>query len=129
MTALPGMVELAWVALGSALGAVARFGLGEYLLRSGLAYPLTTTLAVNLSGCLAAGALAGSLESSGTLVSGFLLGGFLGSYTTVSTFSLESVGLWQSRRRGAAVGYVLVSTVGGLVFALAGRAFAAGIAS
>ncbi|RFF31979.1 fluoride efflux transporter FluC [Wenzhouxiangella sediminis] len=123
------MVELAWVGLGSALGAVARFGLGEWLLRSGFTYPLATTLAVNLSGCLAAGALAGSLETSGTLVSGFLLGGFLGSYTTVSTFSMETVGLWQSRRRVAAAGYVLVSIAGGLLFALAGRMVAAGIGS
>lgn len=122
------MIELAWVALGSGLGAVARFGFGEWLLRRGFPYRLAATLTVNLSGCLAAGALAGSLEGGGSIQS-LLVPGFLGSYTTVSAFSLETVGLWRARRRRAAGAYVLVSVVGGLLLALLGGWAVSGLGS
>jgi CrcB protein len=122
------MNELAWVALGSGLGAVARFGFGEWLLRRDFPYRLVATLTVNLSGCLAAGALAGSLEGPGSIQS-LLVPGFLGSYTTVSAFSLETVGLWRARRRRAAAAYVLVSIVGGLLLALLGGWAVSGLGS
>lgn len=93
------MLELAAILVGSALGGVARMSIGEWVARRvGMAFPWHT-LTVNVSGALAIGVLAGSLP--GGLESGggsdavwSLLGvGALGSYTTVSSFSLESLAL------------------------------------
>lgn len=117
---LPPLTEILLVAVGSALGAMARFALGQWLLRADFSQLVAATLGVNLSGCAAAGFLAACAGSSHLLVAGFLVTGFLGSYTTVSSFSLETLGMWQSGRRVTAAAYVLVSTAGGLLLARAG---------
>ncbi|RFF28699.1 MULTISPECIES: CrcB family protein [unclassified Wenzhouxiangella] len=119
------MVEIVLVALGSALGALSRFALGQWFLRIDSRFPLLATLGVNLSGCGLAGLFAGSAWQSHELLAGFLATGFLGSYTTVSSFSLETLGLWQSGRRGRAAVYVLLSMLGGLLLAWAGWLLAA----
>lgn len=119
------MMEIALVALGSALGAMARFALGQWLLRRDSRFPFLATLAVNLSGCGLAGWLAGSAWPSHPIVTTFLATGFLASYTTVSSFSLETLGLWNAGRRGGATAYVLVSMIGGVALAWAGWQLAA----
>jgi len=119
------MVEIIPVALGSALGAVSRFALAQWILRIDSRFPLLATLLVNLSGCGLAGLLAGSAWQSHEPLAGFLATGFLGSYTTVSSLSLESLGLWQSGRRGRAAAYVMASMMGGLLVARAGWLLAA----
>ncbi|NGX14856.1 CrcB family protein [Wenzhouxiangella sp. XN24] len=109
------MSELAAILVGSALGGVARMWFGACVARRfGTAFPWHT-LAVNMSGALAIGVLAGVLSSglaggvSGGLAGGlaggspgtawWLLGiGVLGSYTTVSSFSLESLALAHAGR-------------------------------
>lgn len=116
----PLTTEIALVACGSALGTLARFALGQWLLRLDSRFPLMATLAVNLGGCGLAGWLAGGASSLHPLAASFLGTGFLASYTTVSSFSLETLGLWHARRRGRAVVYVLVSMLGGLILAWAG---------
>ncbi len=116
---LPSIFVTGLVALGSAAGTVARFALGQWVLRRDFRYPLSATLAVNLSGCALAGLLAGSAWQSNAYLVAFLATGFLGSYTTVSSFSLETVSLWQSGRRGRAAVYVLASVLVGLVLAMA----------
>lgn len=117
---LPPLIEILLIAVGSALGAVARFGLGQCLLRSDFSQPVVATLAVNLSGCAVAGFVAGFAGPSNVMVAGFLVAGFLGSYTTVSSLSLEALGMWQSGRTRLATAYVLASTVGSLLSAWAG---------
>ncbi len=123
------MVEMMMIALGSALGAVSRFVLGHWLLRRGFRHPVVATLAVNLSGCLLAGFLAGYPGPIQALTASLLLTGYLGSYTTVSSFSLETLGLWNGGRRGLATGYVLVSLIGGLALAALGWFAAEGLAT
>lgn len=120
MGAAPSMTEILLVAGGSALGAMARFALGQWLLRRDSRHPYLATLAVNLSGCGLAGWLAGAAWPSQPLLSTFLGTGFLASYTTVSSFSLETLGLWNAGRRGRAGAYVLSSMIGGLILAWAG---------
>lgn len=117
------------VATGSALGAVTRFELGHRLLAARVPYPLVATLLVNLSGCLFAGLLAGYLSGPQTAATAFLATGFLGSYTTVSSFSLETLGAWQSGHRRLAASYVVTSLAGGLLLARAGWWLGAGIGS
>lgn len=87
-----------WVALGSALGGVARFGCAEIavrLLRPGFPW---STLFVNVSGSLTIGVLTALVAADGKpLVAGdaraFLVVGILGGFTTFSSFSLETLTL------------------------------------
>lgn len=113
-------MELFAVAAGSALGAMARFGVSDWVLRAGCRKPWLGTLLVNLTGSGVAGCLAGAVMPWGAVTGALLLSGFLGSYTTVSAVSLEAVGLWQTGRRVAAGAYVMASTAGALGLAAAG---------
>lgn len=96
---------------GGALGALLRWGLG-ILLPTGDGFPWTT-LAVNVSGSalLAALPLLSLVHSRPWLP--LLLGtGLLGGFTTMSTFSVETVTLADSGHLGLATGYVAATVVG-----------------
>jgi CrcB protein len=84
---------------GSALGGLARHLLGGWVdRRTGGGFPFGT-LAVNVSGALAIGLVAGTnWEAAGdpALVRQFLMYGLLGGYTTVSAFSLNTLNLLQA---------------------------------
>lgn len=120
---------LAMVLLGGALGAVLRVAISRWMLRRfGTAYPLGTLL-VNLSGALLIGLAFGGLLALFTIepedpVYFLLTYGLLGSYTTVSTLSLEWLLLVQQGRSRAAIGYLAASLVGGIALVLAGMAVA-----
>ncbi len=110
------MNSLFLVFLGAGLGGVLRHGVSVLCLRwSGASFPWST-LAVNVSGSLAMGLLAGWLALRSGLqwpqdVRLFLMTGVLGGYTTFSAFSLDAALLWE---RGAAMqagGYVLASVI------------------
>ncbi|XKE45701.1 fluoride efflux transporter CrcB [Halomonas organivorans] len=111
-----GMMGLAWVALGGALGGMARLAVSEVVgRRLGRAFPWGT-LAVNVVGTLAIGALAarsGWPSVVGPAWLALAVGG-LGGFTTVSSFSLQTLTLWQEGRPAAALGNVLASLVLGL---------------
>ena len=88
------------VMLGGAAGALARYSV--YLLVEKWTEthaPLATWIA-NLTGCLLIGFLAPFMNVDSVPLQWrlFILVGFLGSFTTFSTFSLESVVLWQGRK-------------------------------
>lgn len=115
---------LLMVAAGGALGGMARLAVSERLARLvGSAFPWGT-LVVNLSGALLAGGLAGwlGLPHEAGVPSGWplLMVGVLGGYTTVSSLSLQSLVLWQSGRRGAALANVTVTMIAGLALAALG---------
>jgi CrcB protein len=101
------------------LGAIARFLLdGAVAARVGRAFPYGT-LAVNLSGALALGALVGAkLGDDAYALAGT---GFVGAYTTFSTWMLETHRLAEDGRTRAAVANVAVSLVLGLLAAWLGR--------
>lgn len=108
-------MTLLWVMTGSALGAMARLWLVQGLQKK-LAHDFPWgTLAVNVSGALAAGLLAGGLISQLTPDNhsgwALLVIGALGSYTTVSSFSLQTLALWQARQSGQACLNVLASAL------------------
>jgi len=89
------MPHLLLIALGGALGAVARHLVNQGALRFiGPDYPWGT-LAVNIAGSLALGVLVGWLAFAGRSDATelrFALGvGFLGAFTTMSAFSLDVV--------------------------------------
>lgn len=108
------------VAVLGALGALARLLLEDIVsARLPLAFPLGT-LAVNLSGAFLLGLLAGLALTGQALV---LAGGAtLGSYTTFSTWMLETHSLAADARHRAAAANLLVSLLAGLAAVALGRA-------
>jgi fluoride exporter len=124
------LISIAIVGAGGALGAVARFWLSGAIGRTvGETFPWGT-LIVNVSGAAAIGALAATLPATG---SGALpplpwLGsvtGFLGGYTTVSSYSLQTMNLARGGEAMAAAGNVAASVLLSLAAATAGFAAAA----
>jgi fluoride exporter len=93
------MIEMLLVALGGALGACARFWLsGLVARRLGETFPWGT-LVVNVSGALVIGLLAARFLTAEGIAPPWretwllLVTGLLGSYTTVSSFSLQTLAL------------------------------------
>ncbi|HZJ06416.1 MAG TPA: CrcB family protein [Nocardioidaceae bacterium] len=111
------MVALA-VALGGAVGSVARYGLG--VLAGNPSWPWAT-LAINVFGSLCAGFLAEwSTARLPPAVSTAVIVGLLGGFTTFSAFSVQVIALTQEGRLAAAVSYVTASVLLGLGAALLG---------
>ena len=93
------MIELVLVALGGAIGACGRFWLsGMVARRVGEVFPWGT-LVVNGTGALSIGLLAAGFLTTDGVAEPWrqawigLVVGVLGSYTTVSSFSLETLAL------------------------------------
>ena len=110
------------VAVGGALGALARYGVQLGLPHSPGAWPWAT-VAVNLTGCLLIGLLLAVLLARAPdhpWLRPFLATGVLGGYTTFSTFSVDAVQLVEAGRWPLAVAYVLVSVLGGLAAVVLG---------
>jgi len=117
-------VTLAYVALGGALGALARYGISGWVYdRMGESFPWGT-LVVNVLGCLALGAVVRWLQVSAVSpeLRPFLTIGLLGAFTTFSTLSYETVALLQEGQWLRAGLYVGGSVALGLVAMLAGMA-------
>ncbi len=87
------------VALGSALGGAARYGVNLAFIGSSTRLPTLATLVVNAVGGLFIGLLAGLLPLNSERLGLLLMTGFCGGFTTFSAFSLEmnelaSTGEW-----------------------------------
>jgi CrcB protein len=102
------------------VGSIARFLLDRAVsTRGSTSFPLGT-LAVNASGALLLGLLTGlALSGEGLVLAGSAM---LGSYTTFSTWMLETHRLGEDGQFVAGAVNVFVSIVLGLVAALLGRA-------
>jgi len=116
-----------YVALGSAVGGVARYLLGGYFQRIfGGVFPVQTLL-INISGSFLLGLiLRYALESPAVSpeVRGLLTIGFCGGYTTFSTFSYETLVLLEEAEYLRAGWYVVASVAVSLVGVLAGSVLA-----
>ncbi|MGY1740514.1 MULTISPECIES: fluoride efflux transporter CrcB [unclassified Blastococcus] len=109
-------------ALGGALGALARWGVGTALEPSPGGWPWATLL-VNLTGCLLLGVLLGAVFArlpDRAWLRPLLGTGLCGGYTTYSTFAVDVVRLVDDGAPGLAAGYVLASVVGGVLATAAG---------
>ncbi|HEY1418635.1 MAG TPA: fluoride efflux transporter CrcB [Myxococcaceae bacterium] len=127
------MIRVGLVALGGAIGSVARYGVGALAVQLfGPTFPWGT-LMVNLTGSFLIAlimhvALAGSAVSVELRL--FLTTGVVGGFTTYSTFNYETLALLNQRAYGFA-GLNLAATVVGCLLAgilglAAGRALAGG---
>lgn len=107
------------------LGAVARFSLDRAVTkRIGRPFPFGT-LVVNVSGAFLLGFLAGlALHPHLALIVGT---GFVGSYTTFSTWMLETQRLGEERQVMAALANIAVSVALGLPAAWLGQAIGAAL--
>jgi CrcB protein len=104
---------LVWVAFASAAGGATRFLVSGLVARGiGETFPWGTVV-VNATGAFAIGALAAAADSQviadGSLVWPAAVTGFLGSYTTVSSFSLQTLSLVRDGAWARAGGNVLLS--------------------
>ncbi len=118
------MIHWLAVALGGALGSMARFAMNGWL------YPVyeqrfpLATLVVNVSGSIAMGMFYVLIIERGALPPewrNILMVGFIGAFTTFSTFSLEALALWQNGHLPLALAYIVASVVlclGGLALAV-----------
>jgi CrcB protein len=91
---------------------------------AGINFPYGT-LAVNVTGSLLIGVVAGALAlrgHGGQTLPLFLTTGVLGGFTTFSAFSLDAVLLWERGDTAAAVAYVLGSLVMAVVGVVLGLA-------
>lgn len=112
------------VGLGGALGAIARWKLGGWLLHLTVQekFPYAT-FAVNVIGCLLIGVLAGLAERHhmfGQSTRLFLFTGLLGGFTTFSAFGLETLFLLRRGDPWTAALYVAASVLVGLAAVWAG---------
>ncbi|MEM7479576.1 MAG: fluoride efflux transporter CrcB [Acidobacteriota bacterium] len=115
--------NLLWIGLGGFCGAIARWACAGWIQRlSDSAFPWGTAV-VNGVGCLVIGMVAGWAEGRQVLSPesrAFLVVGVLGSFTTFSTFGLET---WELARGGgisAAAGNVGLQVTVGLAAVIAG---------
>ncbi|HEY7682315.1 MAG TPA: fluoride efflux transporter CrcB [Gemmatimonadales bacterium] len=106
-----------YIALGSAIGGVARYLLGGLIQRfSGGSFP-SGTLLVNLTGSFVLGFLYRYASDSAAItpeVRALLTIGLCGGYTTFSTFTYETVRLLEDGEAGRAIVYIGLSVLLGL---------------
>jgi CrcB protein len=115
------------VALGGALGAVARYGLGLALPTRPGQFPWGTFI-INISGGLAIGVLVVLVTEvirAHRLVRPFVVTGILGGFTTFSTYTVETQELLGAHAAATALVYLF----GTLFAALAATAVGAGLTS
>ena len=107
------------IALGGALGSVLRFWIGtgvDSALTKGSSIFPWGTIVVNITGCFIIGLFATLTSPEGrwlvpSLARPFVMIGILGGYTTFSSFSLQTLSLWNDNQRWEALANVLISVV------------------
>ena len=117
---MPALWQFLLVALGGAAGACSRYAVQHFSFFNDSKFYLTAI--VNLVGCLVIGVV-WSLISHATpakWVNPLIMAGFLGGFTTFSSFALDTVKLMADGHWLEGAGYLLLSTVGGLMLCAAG---------
>ena len=111
--------QVALVAFGGAIGAVIRYSAGTMIESDG--FP-TSTFFVNVIGSFALGLLAILAIKQGYSeeILLFLGVGLLGSFTTMSTFSVETITLLKNDEHMIAIGYAILSFLTCILFAFFG---------
>jgi len=109
------MTSFLTVALGGAIGASARHGLGMITLRIfGPGFPIGTLLA-NVIGGVLMGLLVGwlvrEMPSNANTIRLFAGVGVLGGFTTFSAFSLDAMRMLETKAYSAFIGYVGASVI------------------
>ncbi len=120
-----------WVAIGGALGSLARYAVGLWIYeRMGTRFPYGTFV-INITGCFIIGLALTILDDHFGLPPAWRLAipiGFVGAYTTFSTFEYETLRAVQHGQSATAILYVVLSVLIGYAAVwlgtIAGRVFA-----
>jgi CrcB protein len=113
------------IAVGGALGSLARWGLTHGIAAGAGDFPWATFIE-NVSGCLALGVLMVLVQElwpadgRARLLRPFAGVGVLGGWTTFSTYALDTRGLLAGGHGGTAAAYLVGSVLGGLLAVWAG---------
>ena len=107
------------VGMGGALGAISRMLISNYINRNfSLTFPIGI-LTVNILGSFIIGLIMGGMylkvNSGDIKFLPFLITSFLGGFTTFSSFSLETLYLFQEGRVTQAISYVALTMIGCLI--------------
>ena len=105
------LIYLFYVASGGAVGAVLRYLTSNFYKFYFPNFPIGT-LFINFIGSFLIGILASNLDSRGTsyiFIKYFLIIGILGSFTTFSTFSLETIQLVNDKKLFLSLVYIFLS--------------------
>jgi len=119
-------IRVAVLSLGGALGVNARYWLGVWMSRwTSPRFPWAT-FTINVSGSFAIGLLSVGLgrwvpHPTARLL---IVVGFLGGYTTFSTFSFDSLALWERGEIGLALTNMVASVVDGFLAVVLGAGLA-----
>ena len=112
------MLAYLWVAIGGAIGSMARYGIGGLVSEKfGVAFPWGT-LVINVTGSFLIGFLGAVTAPEGkmtpqsrALATQLLITGVCGGYTTFSSFSLQTLNLLRDREWFYAGGNMLLSVM------------------
>lgn len=105
------------VAVGGALGVLARYGLSRLTLHTEAL--VWSTVGINIVGSFLLGLLVAEHWFDRDLREAIGVG-FIGGFTTFSTFSVQVVLEIDAGRAGKALAYLVISVAGGIVAATAG---------
>lgn len=114
-------VQILLVMMGGFIGAICRFEVGEWL-HTNQGFPYGTLL-VNLIGCFLLGWLLTFMSRRSKkkpYITLFFGTGVIGSFTTFSTFSVETIQLFKKGLVFVGLSYVLISICVGLLLAYLG---------
>jgi CrcB protein len=110
------LIRYVFIAIGGAIGAIARFAVGSYVgNRMGTRFPYGTML-INLTGSFVIGVVMTIIAERATInrnVIYLVPIGFIGAYTTFSTFEFETLRLVQDGQALAALSNVFLSVLAG----------------
>jgi CrcB protein len=118
----PSTKNLISLIIGGFIGAVLRFEIGEWMPYTTEGFPWSTLL-INMAGCLFLGWFLTITLQKIRLKPEIRLGlstGMTGSFTTFSTFSVQSVHLFTSGHSVMASLYIILSVVGGIGLSILG---------
>ncbi|WP_160898137.1 MULTISPECIES: fluoride efflux transporter FluC [Halomonadaceae] len=123
------ITEFVAVAAGSALGGLCRFHLTGWIDRRTHTPLSFGTLAVNTLGAFVLGLLVGTLGGATEeqpVTAALAMTGFCGSFTTVSSWSLQTITLARTHRAATAVFNLAATLVAGLGAVILGLAMTGG---
>ena len=111
------MLIIVFIAMGAIIGALSRYYLGVWAVQKWqLSFPYPT-LGVNLTGAFLMGFLANFFVNQWSIeVQKLILVGFLGSYTTFSSYILDSFKFFNEKRYLVALLYWVGCPILGLIF-------------